>query len=86
MLREVLRHKGAASVTKIAKALLAEDRSQVLYYEQITKNMVGRVLTTNRGITEKDDETYYLKNFSQLSKIDNSRGTRGLEISHNYER
>jgi 5-methylcytosine-specific restriction endonuclease McrA len=28
------------------------------YYEQITKNMVGRVLTKNRGITEKDNETY----------------------------
>jgi hypothetical protein len=43
MLREVLRRDGAASVNEIARALLAEDRSQIEYYEQITKNMVGRV-------------------------------------------
>jgi ATP adenylyltransferase len=45
MLREILRRNGAATVNEIARALLAEDRSQVEYYEQITKNMVGRVLT-----------------------------------------
>ena len=50
MLREVLRHRGAASVNDVARALLSEDRSQMRYYEQITKNMVGRVLT--RGIGE----------------------------------
>ena len=49
---------------------MAEDRSQLEYYEQITKNMVGRVLTNNRGITEKDGEIYHLKNFSHLSKIE----------------
>jgi ATP adenylyltransferase len=70
MLRELLRHKGSASVSDIAKALLAEDRSQLEYYEQITKNMVGRILTSNRGITEKDLEAYHLKNFSHLSKIE----------------
>jgi diadenosine tetraphosphate (Ap4A) HIT family hydrolase/5-methylcytosine-specific restriction endonuclease McrA len=70
MLNEILRKKGAASVVEIAKALLAEDRSQVEYYEQITKNMVGRVLTKNRGITEKDGDDYRLKDFSQLSKAE----------------
>jgi ATP adenylyltransferase len=68
MLREILRHNGAATVNEVARALLAEDRSQVEYYEQITKNMVGRVLTKNRGITEKDNETYRVKGFSELSK------------------
>jgi diadenosine tetraphosphate (Ap4A) HIT family hydrolase/5-methylcytosine-specific restriction endonuclease McrA len=67
MLRELLKRKGTATVTQIAKALLAEDRSQVEYYEQITKNMVGRVLTANRGITKRDGATYQLKDFSQLS-------------------
>ena len=67
MLRELLKRKGTATVTEIAKALLAEDRSQVEYYEQITKNMVGRVLTTNRGITKRDGATYQLKDFSHLS-------------------
>src|SRR5262245_43741675 len=68
MLRELLKRKGTATVTQIAKALLAEDRSQIEYYEQITKNMVGRVLTANRGITKRDGATYQLKDFSQLSK------------------
>ena len=70
MLRDLLRHKGSASVRDVAKALLAEDRSQLEYYEQITKNMVGRVLTNNRGITEKHGQTYRLKNFSNLSKTE----------------
>jgi ATP adenylyltransferase len=70
MLREILQRGGAASVTDVARALLAEDRSQLEYYEQITKNMVGRVLTKNRGITEKDGEAYHLKNFDHLSKAE----------------
>jgi ATP adenylyltransferase len=70
MLRELLQRKGVASVKQIATALLNEDRSQVEYYEQITKDMVGRVLTNNRGITEKDGEAYRLKNFTHLSKIE----------------
>jgi ATP adenylyltransferase len=53
MLIELLRNGGDASVTEIAKSLLGYDISQVEYYEQITKNMVGKVLTTNNGITEK---------------------------------
>jgi diadenosine tetraphosphate (Ap4A) HIT family hydrolase/5-methylcytosine-specific restriction endonuclease McrA len=67
MLRELLRRNGAATVTDVARALLAEDRSQLEYYEQITKNMVGRVLTANRGMTEKDGATYRLKDFAGLS-------------------
>ena len=68
MLREVLQHRGSASVNDVARALLSEDRSEIEYYEQITKNMVGRVLTQNRGITERDGDTYRLKYFSQLTQ------------------
>ena len=57
MLVELLQNGGKASVTEIAKALLSRDVSQIEYYEQITKNMVGRVLTKNRGITDKDGNT-----------------------------
>jgi 5-methylcytosine-specific restriction endonuclease McrA len=32
--------------------------------------MVGRVLTQNRGITEKDGDTYHLRNFSQLTQTE----------------
>jgi hypothetical protein len=42
---ELLNSKGAASINQLAKALLAHDASQIEYYEQITKNMVGKVLT-----------------------------------------
>ena len=52
-LLELLRSGGRASVDQIAKALLLLDSSQVEYYGQITKNMVGRVLSNKRGITER---------------------------------
>jgi ATP adenylyltransferase len=67
MLRELLTHAGQASVREIAKALLSEDQSQIEYYEQITKRMVGRVLTNNRGITIKMADVYTLSGFPQLS-------------------
>ena len=47
MLLELLRSNGAASVNEIAKALLSHDASQIEYYEQRTKNMVGKVWTCN---------------------------------------
>ena len=67
MLRELLKRRGKASVTTIAKALLSRDQSQIEYYEAITKNMVGKVLTKNRGITERDGDEYVLKGFADLS-------------------
>ena len=67
MLMELLKGGGSASTRDIAKALLVEDISQIEYYERITKNMPGRVLTTNRGITEKQGDSYHLKGFDDLS-------------------
>lgn len=67
MLSELLTRGGSASVSEIARALLSHDRSQVEYYEQVTKNMVGRVLTKNRGLTEKQADTYSLLNFAELT-------------------
>ena len=93
MLVELLQNGGQASVTEIAKALLSRDVSQIEYYEQITKNMVGRVLTKNRGITDKDGNTYSIKGFEELGseeveilinlcigKIDEYVGDRGDRI------
>ena len=68
MIRNLLKNKGSSDSEKIAKDLLAYDISQVEYYQQITKNMVGRVLTNNRGITQKDGDIYYLNCFDYLSK------------------
>ena len=61
MLMELLKQKGKAAVSEIAKTLLVRDKSQVEYYEHITKNMVGRVLTKSRGLTSKDKDEYIEK-------------------------
>lgn len=50
----------------IARALLAEDRSQIEYYTAITRDMVGRVLR-NRGVVERDGATYHLRGIEQLT-------------------
>jgi len=68
MIRNLLKNKGVADSTKIAKDLLAYDVSQVEYYQLITKNMVGKVLTNNRGITDKDGDSYNLNGFKNLTK------------------
>jgi ATP adenylyltransferase len=67
MLIEMLRNDGTASTERIARALLGYDSSQVEYYERITKNMVGRVLTTGRGIAAKEKDVYSLVGYSDLS-------------------
>ena len=67
MLMELLQKCGSASVTDIAKAILIHDQSQIEYYEQRVKTMVGRVLTNNRKITEKHKNQYLLKGFDDLS-------------------
>jgi ATP adenylyltransferase len=66
MLSELLQRGGRAKVTDIAKALLMRDQSQIEYYEQITKNMVGRVLTKNRNLTERVGDEYRLNGFGDL--------------------
>ena len=60
MLMELLKNDGQASVTQIAQAILDKDPTQIEYFTEIVKNMVGRVLTKNRCITEKSGDTYKL--------------------------
>jgi diadenosine tetraphosphate (Ap4A) HIT family hydrolase/5-methylcytosine-specific restriction endonuclease McrA len=93
MLLELLTNGGSADVNAIAKSLLLNDQSQIQYYEQITKNMVGTVLTKKRGITEKEGDKYSLPNFTELqsdevdtlielcqSKVDEYVAKRGDKI------
>ena len=68
MLIEILKNNGSASTNEVAKALLSYDISQVEYYEHITKNMVGKVLTKSRGVTSKDKDQYHLNEFENLDK------------------
>ena len=67
MIKTLLKSKGSSDVSKIAQELLSYDTSQKEYYELVTKNMVGRVLTNKRKITEKDGTRYSLKGFEKLS-------------------
>ena len=67
MLAELLKSNGKATVRQIARAILEKDSTQVEYYESITKNMVGQVLTKRRGITSKTGDTYTLDGFGQLT-------------------
>jgi ATP adenylyltransferase len=67
MLMELLKNDGQASATQIAQAILDKDPTQIEYFTEIVKNMVGKVLTKNRGITEKSGNTYSLIGASELT-------------------
>ena len=73
MLIELLERRGSASLTEIARALLGHDVSQVEYYEHITKNMVGKVLTNSRGITSKEKNQYTLIGSEELTDDERSQ-------------
>jgi hypothetical protein len=57
---------GKSSTTEIAHSILAHDESQVEYYEEVTKNMDGRVLKRH-GIVEKEDDGYALTDYEHLN-------------------
>lgn len=67
MLKHIFLNDGSASITDIAKDLLSYDQSQIEYYEDRTKNMVGKVLTSNRGITTRERDQYTIGDFHTLS-------------------
>lgn len=59
MIKELLTHGGKSSIRDIAAAFLARDASQLEYYEQITKDMPGKVLNKH-GIVQRDGDAYRL--------------------------
>ena len=79
MLMELLNRGGRASRREIAAALLLRDESQLEYYEHVTTNMVGSVLTQKREldgpdgalhpwqIVDKDNDVYTLTGCDQLA-------------------
>jgi ATP adenylyltransferase len=92
MLMTLLRGGGRSSVRDLARSILAHDESQVEYYEDVTKNMVGRVLRSH-GIVEKQDGSYVLIDFEDLdegqiqaliglceAKLDEYKARRGKRI------
>jgi ATP adenylyltransferase len=68
MIKELLEKGGSSKTEDIAQAILAHDPTQIEYYSQVVKNMVGRVLTKNRGITMKEGDTYSLIGGTGLSE------------------
>lgn len=67
MIRTLLESGGVADAERIAKVLLSYDRAQIDYYVQITKNMVGKVLTRNHQIAVREKNQYSLVGFDDLS-------------------
>jgi ATP adenylyltransferase len=96
MLMTLLSHGGKASVRDIATSILVHDESQIDYYEQITKEMVGRVLH-NRQVVEKEGLEFELLDFCGLTaaqvtelielcqkKLDDFKQKRILEVCFNH--
>ncbi len=66
MLLTLLTHRGKASKREISQAILAEDQSQLEYYDHIVSGMIGKVLRKHK-IVSLADGIYYLEEFNQLS-------------------
>jgi diadenosine tetraphosphate (Ap4A) HIT family hydrolase len=66
MLRTLLDHRGRASREAIARQLLNSDESQLDYYSEIVRDMVGKVLT-RRGVVTRDGREYFLPGFDRLT-------------------
>ena len=69
MLMTILDCGGKATVEEIAKRLLSRDTSQIDYYGERVKQMVGRVLVKNR-IVKKDKDIFELIGFEELTEPD----------------
>ena len=67
MLIQLLKNGGKASTVQIAQAILDKDPTQIEYFSEIVRNMVGRVLTKNREITERVGDHYTLIGAEDLS-------------------
>jgi ATP adenylyltransferase len=66
MIRTLLESDGRTNIEVIAHALLAEDRSQIEYYEAIVRNMVGRVLRQHK-VVDREGSDYVLPDFDGLT-------------------
>jgi len=78
MLLTLLKHDGECSETDIAKAISVHDPTQIEYYEAITRNMVGRVLTRH-GVVKRDGKRFSLLSAEALTKEQRAKLRRLLE-------
>lgn len=66
MIKFLLRNKGIATDVDIAKEISLHDPTQIEYYQNITNNMVGRVLR-GHSIVTKEKKEYMLSGYDNLS-------------------
>jgi len=69
MIKALLEHHGKLDVTSIAKAISLYDIAQTEYYENITNNMVGKILRKH-NIVQKDKKIYELNGYTDLTPIE----------------
>ena len=69
MIKHLLESNGSSSDKNIANSLQVYDPSQIEYYQQVTNNMVGKVLKNHR-VVEKKGNVYWLTAFNQLSETE----------------
>jgi len=60
MLMTLLESGGECTETEIARSILAHDGSQIEYYENVVRNMVGVVLRKHK-IVEKRGKNYSMR-------------------------
>lgn len=66
MIKKLLKNNGKANDKEIAEMLLQYDPSQLEYYQNITNNMVGKVLRSHE-IVSKLNSSYSLSNFEEFT-------------------
>jgi len=66
MLIELLKNDGSVSDEDIARVLLNRDPTQIDYYVDKVKNMVGKVLASHQ-ITSKEKSVHHLNGYAELS-------------------
>ena len=94
MLMELLGRSSPAPAQDVARRILGEDVTQIDYYTERVKRMVGKVLTSN-GITAYGNGAYSLIGGDELSdgerdallelcrqRLDAFREQRALEVDH----
>ncbi|RYY39401.1 MAG: HIT domain-containing protein [Chitinophagaceae bacterium] len=69
VIRSLLINNGVLHDIDIAKYLVCFDPSQIEYYQNITNNMVGKVLR-NHNIVRKQKSEYFLNGFNNLNQTE----------------
>ncbi len=66
MIKYLLRHNGTGCDVEIAKEISLQDPTQIEYYQNITNNMVGKVLRGHK-IVNKEKRAYQLNGYNDLT-------------------